>query len=461
MGLVGCTQVPKAPLPVVPAATAYKGGAVAAPGAGALERDRWWTLYQDEELTRLQQLLVQHSPDLASALARYRQAQAVTDTLRADRLPSVNAVLDGTRNRQSERRPLRGADSPNFYDNGLLGLNVAYELDLWGRISQQVAAGMADEEAAQADLEAARLALQVQLADRLVALRGADREITLLRDTVAAYERAARMLFERHRTGIASGLDLAQAQAQVEVASSQLHQIQAQRALLENAIAGLVGENASTFIVQPQLESVEVPSIPTGLPSELLQRRADIVAAQRRVVAANASVGVARKAYFPSVRLSAVVGYQSDDFGNLTSAPNLFWAVGPELLLNVFDGGRRHAEIERAEAVLDEAGQNYRGVVLAAFQQVEDQLALLDEYATAATFENQAVVATQRALDLANNRYRDGAASYLDVVTAQTANLQSQRSALDLKTRQRRASVQLVKALGGGWSDTMTAAYAE
>ncbi len=367
-------------------------------------------------------------------------------------MPSVSTALDGTRNRQSERRPLRGTDSADIYEDATLGFNINYELDLWGRISQQVAAGLADEEAAQSDLAAARLALQVQLTERIITLRGADREIALLRDTLAAYERSDRMISERHRNGIASGLDLARAQAQVEVARSQLHQVQAQRALLENAIAALVGENASTFSLLPQSVSMEVPPIPTGLPSELLQRRPDIVAAQRRVEAANASVGVARKAYFPSVSLSALGGYQSDSFGNLIAAPNLFWAVGPGLLLNVFDGGRRRAEINRSEAVLDEAGQTYRGIVLSAFQQVEDQLALLNEYSAAATYEGQAVVATQRALDLANDRYRDGAASYLDVVTAQTANLQSQRSELDLKTRQRRASVQLVRALGGGWS---------
>lgn len=460
-GLAGCAHIEEGSLPATPAAATYREGALPAPASAVpLERDRWWALYQDDELERLQRLLLQNSPDLGSALARYQQARAATDTLRAARAPMIGASLDGSRNRQSEHRPLRGASSPDLYNSASLSLNLDYELDLWGRIRQQVDAGVAREEAAQADLEAARLSLQARLTDNLIALRGADREVALLRDTAEAYARANTMISERHRAGIASGLDLARAQAQLEMANSQLRQVQAQRALLEHAIAALVGESASTFSLRPTAEADTVPAVPTGLPSELLQRRPDIVAAQRRVAAANASVGVARKAYFPSVRLSAVGGFQSDDFSSVINAPNLFWAVGPGLLMNVFDGGRRRAEIARAQAVLDEAGQDYRRIVLGAFQQVEDQLALLGRYSEAAASEGQAVVATQRALDLANNRYRDGAASYLDVVTAQTTHLQAQRSALDLNTRQRRASVQLIRALGGGWSSDvmMTAA---
>jgi NodT family efflux transporter outer membrane factor (OMF) lipoprotein len=196
------------------------------------------------------------------------------------------------------------------------------------------------------------------------------------------------------------------------------------------------------------------------LPSTLLQRRPDITAAQQRIAAANASVGVARTAFFPSVTLGVSGGYQSSDLSNFIAAPNIFWAIGPGVLVNLLDGGRRKAGVARAEAVLDEAGQTYRSVVLAAFQQVEDQLALLDHYADAAAAERMTVLASKRAVTLATNRFRDGAASYLEVVTAQATHLQAQRSALALSTRQRRASVQLVRSLGGGWSVSLLQARA-
>ena len=441
-------------VPVAPAFKEVRGPWVSVEPADTEPRQAWWTRYGDPEMDALQQQLLANSPDLASALARYQQASAATDVLRAAQLPSVGTSLNAQRIRQAELRPLRvlGPTSPDVYNSATLGLDFQYELDLWGRVRQQVNAGEALQQAAQADLANARLALQARLADTLIALRGLDREALLLRETEQAYARAAETIDRRHQGGIASGLDLARAQNQLASTRSQLRQQQAQRALLEHAIAALVGANASSFSIQPQSVDVAMPVVPVGLPSTLLQRRPDIAAAQRRVAAANASVGVARTAVFPSLVLGAQAGYQSSDLDRFIQAPNLFWAIGPTLLVNLFDGGRRKADIARAEASLDEAGQNYRGVVLTAFQQVEDQLALLSQYGEAADAEREATAAAQRSLDLASNRYREGVASYLDVVSAQTANLQARRNALDLDTRQRRASVQLVRALGGGWS---------
>ncbi|WP_349999175.1 efflux transporter outer membrane subunit [Stenotrophomonas lacuserhaii] len=451
--MAGCAHVADRSAVPLPEAPAYRGAPPQPVAAPALRRDTWWTLYQDPELDRLQKQLLANSPNLGSALARYEQTRAATDVLRAGRLPSVGASADVVRNRQSENRPLRGTGSSNYYNNGILGLSMDYEVDLWGRISRQVAAGVAEEQAAQADLAGAQLALQVQLADTLLALRGADQEIQLLRESHIAFARASTMVGERHQAGLASGLDIAQAEAQEESVRSQLHQVQAQRDVLEHAIAALVGEHASTFSLESASGFDVLPAIPVGLPSELLQRRPDIAAAQRRVTAANASVGVARTTFFPSLRLGATGGYQSSDLGNIIAAPNLFWAIGPGLLVNLFDGGRRKAEVARAEAVLEESGQTYRATVLAAFQQVEDQLALLRQYGEAAQAEARTVAASQRALDMATSRYRDGVVSYLDVVAAQTVNLQSRRNALDLTTSQRRATVQLVRAIGGGWSE--------
>ena len=436
-------------------AAAFKEAAPAAATADtALPRQDWWRAYQDAELDGLQQRLADNSPDLASALARYQQARAATDVLRAAESPTVGTSLNVQRDRQGELRPLRvlGPNSPDVYNSAALGLDFQYEVDLWGRVRQQVSAGVAEERAAQADLAAARLSLQVQLADTFIALRGADQETLLLQQTLDAYSRASDLITRRHKGGIASGLDQARADAQLSSTRSQLRQLQGQRAVYEHAIAALVGANASSFAIAPKVVPAVLPVIPVGLPSMLLQRRPDIAAAELRVAAASARVGVAQTAFFPSLTLGGNAGFQSGDLARFVEMPNLYWAVGPTLALNLLDGGRRKAQIADAQSVLEQAGQRYRSVVLGAFQQVEDQLALLNRYGEAAGDDSQAAAAAQRALDLASNRYKEGAASYLEVVTAQTAHLQALRSSLDLSTRQRRAAVQLVRALGGGWS---------
>ncbi|WP_035883412.1 efflux transporter outer membrane subunit [Cupriavidus metallidurans] len=455
--LAGCAGVDPSPLPETRPVDAYKEASgpwiAASEDAEPLRPTAWWKRFEDPDLDRLQDQLLADSPDLAAALARYQQARAATDAVRSAQYPTLGLGASATRNRQSDRRPLRGASSPDIYNNGLIGLNLDYEIDLWGRVSQQVKAGAAREHAAKADLAGAQLSLQTQLADTLLSLRGADREIALLTNTEQAYSKAATMIAERHRAGLSSGLDLARAENQRDSARSQLQQMQGQRALLEHAIAAQVGVPASQFSLAPRIMPELVPAVPLGLPSTLLERRPDIVSAQQRVAAANASVGVARTAFFPAITLGALLGYQSDVFSNVIAAPNMFWTIGPALAVNLLDGGRRQAEVARAKASLDEAGQTYRSVVLQAFTQVEDQLALLNSFGQAASSEQSAVAAATRALELANNRYKDGAASYLDVVTAQTAALQAERNALSLTTRQRRATVQLVRALGGGWSD--------
>lgn len=458
VGSVGCAQVPLTPLPGVPAAPAFKeapAGWVAQAADSVPLPAAWWRSLGDSELDRLEQQLLDHSPDLSSAVARYQQARAATDALRADQAPDIAAGAGVQRQRQSDHRPLRGATAPEYYNSGAIGLSVEYEVDLWGRLRQQVDAGVALEQAAGADLASARLSLQAQLADALCTLRGNDQEVALLHDAVDVYARAVSLIETRHAGGLSSGLDLARARTQLEATRSQLSQLQAQRAVLEHAIAALVGENAATFSVTPapaDTPALATPMPPPMLPATLLQRRPDIAAAQYRVQAAGARVGVARSAYFPSLTLAADGGLQSSELSKLVQMPNLFWVIGPALALELFDGGRRRAQIAGSEAALDEAGQRYRAVVLGAFQQVEDQLALLTRYGQAAQADGRAAQAARQGLELADIRYRQGAVSYLEVVTAQTANLSAQRSALELQTRRRRAAVQLVRALGGGWS---------
>jgi NodT family efflux transporter outer membrane factor (OMF) lipoprotein len=335
-----------------------------------------------------------------------------------------------------------------------VGVQADYELDLWGSIRNQVAAGRAQAQASAADLESARLSLQAQLADNYVVLRGLDNQIALLKDTVSAYEKALTLTQQLHDGGVVSGLDVSRAETQLDTSRSLAAQALALRAVSEHAIAALIGESASEFSIEPGRAQIVLPDVPVGVPATLLQRRPDVAAAQRRVEASNASIGVARAAYFPAITLGGAVGYQSTAAGNWITAPNLFWSIGTSLLFDLFDAGKRKAQVAQAQAVLDETGSLYRGVVLTAFQQVEDGLALVHHYRTAATEEHSAMTAAERSLAISLTQYREGAVSYLDVVTSQTATLQTQLDTLNLDTAERRASVQLIRALGGGWTST-------
>jgi NodT family efflux transporter outer membrane factor (OMF) lipoprotein len=274
---------------------------------------------------------------------------------------------------------------------------------------------------------------------------------------VTAYARAQSLTEQRHNAGIAPGLDVSQAQTQLNAARSQAAQTLAQRALTEHAIAALLGVSASTFSIKPEIADIKLPQIPSGVPTTLLQRRPDIAGAQRRMIAANANIGVARAAYFPTLTLGAQGGFQSTAYSNWLSAPSSFWAIGPNALLSVFDGGLRRAQVAQARAEFDASAANYRSTVVDAFQQVEDSLATLNHYHDAALDEKAALDAAQRTLDFSMALYVKGATDYLTVVTSQTAVLQTQLQALNLDTLQLRASVDLIRALGGGWEDSAKA----
>ncbi|MBK5345181.1 efflux transporter outer membrane subunit [Pseudomonas sp. TH49] len=461
LGLNACSLAPTYHVPPTPVAAPFHTVApwTTAQPSDQLNRDGWWRMYNDPQLDALQQQLLHNNPDLSAALAHYAQAQAFVKQVEAGLFPSITGNAQPQRIRQSDNKPLRNG-GPDEYNSVTLGAEIDYEVDLWGRVRDTVAAGKDEAQAQKADLASARLSLQTQLADTYIRLRGLDQQTRLLKETGAAFEKALNLTQGLHDGGIVSGLDVARARTQLSSTKSQLTQNQAQRALLEHAIAALVGASASDFSIAESTHPVTLPVVPVGLPSTLLQRRPDIAAAERRTAEANAKIGVAKAAFYPSLTLSAQAGFQSAEYAKLLSAPNLFWVIGPSLLGTIFDGGAHQAELDAARAATDEAGAHYRSVVLAAFAQVEDNLSLVSGLGSALKDQRDAADAAQQSENLALDQYRQGAVGYLDVVSAQTTALQAQSSVLDVQTRQLSANVGLIKALGGGWSNEELASIA-
>jgi multidrug efflux system outer membrane protein len=456
LALAGCSLAPAYTPPSLNAATptAYKemGPWTPASPADAAPRGDWWRVYNDQTLDGLEQRIETANPDLAAALARYDQARGFAAQARAALVPEIDASASATNNGQSRHKPLR-VGGPNTYDNDIIGGTASYEFDLWGRVRNTVAAGKAEAQASGADAASVKLSLEAQLADAYLNLRGLDAEEKLLADATGDYARALTLTQAQHDGGAVSGLDVGRAQTQLESAKAQDVDVSAQRTLLEHEIAALVGEPASNFSLTPLAQLPPQPAVPVAAPSVLLQRRPDIAAAERRAFAANRGIGVARAAFFPTLSLDASAGLQTAGGANLLNLANSWWTLGPSLAVAVFDGGRRKAGVDIARAQFDEASANYRSTVLAAFQQVEDNLALCNRLADEARAQDAAVAAARRTEALALIQYRLGAVTYLDVVTAQTASLDAQRAALAVATRRLQASVDLVRALGGDWSD--------
>lgn len=451
MVLSGCSMAPPYHVPVTSVPAAYKESAPwvpATPGDTA-PRGTWWTAFGDSDLNALEARIEGDSPTLAAALARHEQALAAVGDARADLFPQASASASAGRQRVSARRPL-SPGSPSTYDLYLVNGSIDYEVDLWGRIRNGVRATRAEAQATDADLAATRLALQTGLADAYFRLRGLDAQAELLRQTVAAYERAYQLTDTRHQGGIASGLDTSRSQTILASARAQISAIASARAAVEHSVAALIGQPASTFSLPPtKTGQIDPPIVPTGAPSTLLQRRPDIAAAERRTAAANARIGIARAAWFPSLTLGAGGGWEATG-GALLSAPATFWAIGPiEAALTLFDGGRRAARVRQSRAVFDEAAADYRATVLTAFREAEDQIAAARALGAQEDAQRAAAAAAARTEALALTRYRDGASDYLDVVTAQTAALEAERDAIAIRTQRLQAAVALVRALGG------------
>ncbi len=452
--LVGCSEAPTYKVPEIPAPAAYKGDtSVWQPAKPADDQPRgdWWRAYNDAILDDLVTRLDKANAELAVALAHFEEATAYAAQARAGYYPTLSAGAYSMRDKQSATRPLRSSTQPTYYSDNLVGLMASYEVDVWGRVRNQVAAGEAGEQAAAAELESIHLSLRAELVNDYLALRMLDAQAKLMQDEIDDYGKALQLTQNRFQGGIDSRLDVSRAQAQLETAKAKQADITATRALYEHAIATLVGEPATGFSIAPAIADIQVPPVPVGVPATLLQRRPDIAAAERRLAEANASIGVAKSAFYPAINLSATGGYQSATQSSWLTAPNLFWSIGPSVFFNIIDGGRRRAVVAQAEGAFDVAGAQYRATVLRAFQEVEDNLSLLSNLTEESRALDDAVADTQRTLDIAMNRYREGIASYLEVVTAQAAAEQVQLDALNVRRRRLQASVNLIRALGGGW----------
>ena len=451
--LAGCAAGPDYVRPQIETPAQYKelqGWRQAEP-RDALPRGSWWTMFGDRELDALMARVDLSNQTLRAAEARFRQSRALADQARAALFPALSANASATRSKSPSlsNQPSFAVGAVNNYN---VALNTSWELDVWGRVRRSVEAGEASWQASAADLEAVRLSAYAALAQSYFALRVADATRQVLEDTVAAYERTLELTRNRYAAGVAARVDVVQAEVQWKSARAQLIDVGVERAQLEHAIALLVGEAPAAFSIERAPFAASMPAIPVGLPSELLERRPDIAAAERNAAAANARIGVAQAAFFPAITLSGAAGFRSTDSANLFTTPSRFWSLGGALAQAVFDGGLREAQKQQAIAVYDEDAATYRQTVLTAFQEVEDNLAALRILEEEARLQDEVVQAARHALELTTNQYKAGVVSYLNVISAQTTLLSNERTASSLLGRRLTASVALVKASGGGWS---------
>jgi NodT family efflux transporter outer membrane factor (OMF) lipoprotein len=455
--LSGCMVGPKYVKPAAPLAPSFKedhGWQTAVPADTKLRGD-WWTIFSDQQLNALEPQVALANQNVAAAEARFREAKSQIQYNRSFLAPTVGTAPAYEGIRESSNQPY--FSSVNANANGLGGGNLTlplelnYEVDLWGRIRRNISAARQEATASAADYQSSLLSLQAELAVDYFEARAADAEEKLLSDTVKTYEEAYRITSNRFEGGVSPKSDVDQAKTQLEDARVQESDVAVIRAQYEHAIAVLIGKPPASYALSQTPLTAEPPAIPIALPSELLERRPDIAAAERRMAEANNRIGIATAAYYPTLSLSAAAGLEATTITNLVQASSILWSAGPTLSQTIFDYGRRRSQVVQATAGYDETVANYRQTTLTAFQQVEDNLAVLRVLNTEAQQQHRATEAAESAVQIFNNRYVGGLDTYLQVVTAQTTALTNQRNDIDIERRQMDASVLLIKALGGGW----------
>ncbi len=447
-------RVPAAPVPPTYSEQGPNGEwTVASPQDGSVRAD-WWTIYGDAVLNDLERRCASSNQNIAAALHAYEQAHDVVRESRADLYPTVSLGASGSRNKLSAHKPLRPSQQAADYWDFLIPLNISWEPDFWGRIRRQVESATAAAQASAADHANTRVSLQGLLAVTYLQLRGIDLQAQLLQTALSAYTQALQLTQDRLGGGLATESDVQQARAQLEATRAQLVDLDVQRAQFEHAIAVLVGEPATGFQIAASPLAVEPPAVPTGIPSQLLERRPDIASAERRVAEANAQIGVAKAAYYPTINLGTEGGVESDTIGRIFSASSTQWNAGSSASEVIFDAGRRRARSDYSVAQREQATALYRQQVLSAIRDVEDQLSTLRTLEQESAITEAAVGAARRSTELSTLRYKGGLAAYLEVLTDQAVELTNERAAASLVARRLVASAQLQIALGGGWSET-------
>lgn len=464
--LSGCMVGPKYQKPATATAPAFRESAAVPPpdlpGGGWKQvspndsalRPNWWEIYQDPQLDKLEQQVAVSNQTLKASYEQYMQARAAIQQYRAQYFPTVQAGPSAARDRQSQNRPLYVNGSKTTYNDLFLQGQVSWEPDLWGSIRRQVESQRATTQATAAELANVELSLRSELATDYFELRGLDTQQRLLENTVIQYEQYLALARARFTGGVSSETDVAQAQTQLDQTRAQTIDVGVARAQYEHAIATLTGTPASSFSLSPAPLDLQLPQVPVGVPSQLLERRPDVAAAERRAVAANAQIGIAIAAYYPTINLTGAGGFESKAPTTLIQGPSALWSLGGSAVELLFDAGRRRALTEEARAAYEQNVANYRQTVLQSFQETEDSLSGLRILNTESAAQQRAVASAQHSLDLSTNRYKGGVTTYLEVITAQTTQLANARTAADITTRQFAASVQLIKALGGGWDTT-------
>ena len=458
----GCAVGPNYNRPestTIPAAYANptNGWKVAQP-QGHLPKANWWEVFGDPELSGLESQAAAANQQLKASVARFAEARATMDVARAGLFPNVGTGFSATRQRVSPNAPVtttgQAIGQPSTYNDFTVPLDLSYEVDLWGRVRRSVESARAQAHASADDLEAIKLTIQAEVALDYFTLRALDSEQAVLRSSVKVFSTSYDLTVDRRAGGVATDLDVAEAKTVLKTTQAQIPAVALQRAQLEHALALLVGQPAATFRIPERWLSAAPPLIASGLPSELLERRPDISAAERRMAAANASIGVAKAAFFPTIELNGLAGLETVNAGTLFNWSSRMWAVGPSLTLPLFEGGRLRAGLRFADATYEEMVANYRQSVLAAISEVEDSLAAQSLLANQYDEQSDALIAARKQLEIANNRYRDGLTTYLDVATAESTELNIEFSTVQLRGQQLVAAVTLVKSLGGGWQES-------